>query len=71
MIPGGKLTAYLGIEVIARVRRRPKAVLFTKDQVEHVEARICGDCGHVSLFAAHPERLWRAHEEARARKEQT
>ncbi len=57
-------------DLSVRVDREPGAALFKGAVVDELEARVCGGCGLVELYAKHPARLVRAAE-TRARRGRT
>ena len=53
-------------EVQLEVQRRPSAMFFKRPELSKLVARVCGDCGHVELYADAPRALYTAWLEAEA-----
>ena len=43
-----------------RVDAEPNAIMFKKSTRSDVHAWICGECGHIELYAANPGELYQA-----------
>ena len=50
----------LALDLSVRVERTPGALLFKNAVTDGVEARVCGGCGLVELYAKNPAALVRA-----------
>jgi hypothetical protein len=53
-------------DVQLEIQRRPKAMFFKRPERSTLLARVCGDCGHVELFADAPSAVYTAWLEAEA-----
>lgn len=51
-------------DVHLEMQRRPKAMFFKRPERSMLWARVCGDCGHVDLYAEAPRALYTAWLEA-------
>jgi hypothetical protein len=53
-------------DVQLEVQRRPSAMFFKRPERSKLLARVCGDCGHVEIYADAPRKLYTAWLEAEA-----
>lgn len=53
-------------DVQLEIQRRPNAMFFKRPERLNMLARVCGDCGHVELYADKPRTLYLAWLEAEA-----
>ena len=51
-------------DVLAEVQRRPNAKLFKGAERSGVFAQLCGQCGHLELFADMPRALYAVYQQA-------
>lgn len=54
-------------KLLVGVYRKPDALMMKAPERVDADLRVCGDCGHVSLVASDPRRLWEAHVERLSR----
>ena len=58
--------AYTRHDLTAAVDADPSALFFTGRVESELRARICGSCGHATLYATNATELWRAYQQARS-----